>query len=505
MFNKDFYPTPVGVITKMFEPITYISKDGTQSYLIKGKRILEPSAGKGDILDYIVNTFGGHWGDNGIKNKCYSLEIEPELCSILKDKQYNILGNDFLDFNTHLTFDLIVMNPPFSKGASHLLKAWDVSKGGKIICLLNESTYTNPYTKERKELKILIDKYGTVDYLGDAFVNSERKTSVNVIIVRLDKPNTNTEDDFIFSGLDEDNFKVGEFKTYNELADRNILKSYELSYKASIEAYKELLQAQSKLNHYRQDICFLQTKRTNNNGDTELVESKTDYAAKFQKYIEESNVEAWKVFLQKSKFTRYLTKKIRKEFDTRFDTQKLISFTEENMVNMLETLFFSQDNLLLDCIEEVFDEMTAYSYNKISEVGWKTNDAWRVNKKVILPNKIRLNYNTFEINWDSNEELNDIDRAMCYVSGLNYENIDTIANSLKQKFIEIQDSGYSTSKNLAESTFFKMRFYKKRTLHLHFKNEYFWQQFNYKVAQKKGFPLPTKMSFDTDYPTFIKN
>ena len=39
-----------------------------------------------------------------------------------------------------------------------------------------------------------------------------------------------------------------------------------------------------------------------------------------------------KVFLQKSKFTRYLTKKIRKEFDTRFDTQKLISFTGSGLL-----------------------------------------------------------------------------------------------------------------------------------------------------------------------------
>ena len=43
MFNKDFYPTPENLISKMF------SKVNKKSI----KNILEPSAGKGNIVDYL--------------------------------------------------------------------------------------------------------------------------------------------------------------------------------------------------------------------------------------------------------------------------------------------------------------------------------------------------------------------------------------------------------------------------------------------------------------------
>ena len=42
IFNRDFYPTPIDVIEKML-----IGVD------ISGKIILEPSAGSGNIVDYL--------------------------------------------------------------------------------------------------------------------------------------------------------------------------------------------------------------------------------------------------------------------------------------------------------------------------------------------------------------------------------------------------------------------------------------------------------------------
>ena len=53
----------------------------------------------------------------------------------------------------------IVMNPPFSAGAAHLLKARDVMQdGGKIRCLLNAETLRNPCTNERKELAAKLEE-----------------------------------------------------------------------------------------------------------------------------------------------------------------------------------------------------------------------------------------------------------------------------------------------------------------------------------------------------------
>ena len=47
MFNKDFYPTPESLIMRMFMKI---EKEQTMN-------ILEPSAGKGNIVDYFQDKY----------------------------------------------------------------------------------------------------------------------------------------------------------------------------------------------------------------------------------------------------------------------------------------------------------------------------------------------------------------------------------------------------------------------------------------------------------------
>ena len=44
MFTKNFYPTPLHLINLMVE-----------GFAIEGKRILEPSAGKADIVNYLID------------------------------------------------------------------------------------------------------------------------------------------------------------------------------------------------------------------------------------------------------------------------------------------------------------------------------------------------------------------------------------------------------------------------------------------------------------------
>jgi len=65
--------------------------------------VLEPSAGKGDMVD-ILNK-------HGITNiDC--IEICHSLKKILELKGCNLVGSDFLEFNDK-KYDRIIMNPPF--------------------------------------------------------------------------------------------------------------------------------------------------------------------------------------------------------------------------------------------------------------------------------------------------------------------------------------------------------------------------------------------------------
>ena len=101
MFNKNFYPTPEKALDLLIG-----------NYNFHEKYVLEPSAGKGNIIDYIQ------------KNTKYvtidAVEVESDLQSILYDKDCMVVYDDFLKFETHSEYDLIVMNTPIYYGDKHL-------------------------------------------------------------------------------------------------------------------------------------------------------------------------------------------------------------------------------------------------------------------------------------------------------------------------------------------------------------------------------------------------
>ena len=106
MFGEQFYPTPRNVIETMYKCITNRS----------ARHYLEPSAGKGDIADYIKMYKHPETVD--------CIEIDPNLAHILKGKGYEVVGSDWLTYNDTCFYDVIMMNPPFANGVDHLLNRW---------------------------------------------------------------------------------------------------------------------------------------------------------------------------------------------------------------------------------------------------------------------------------------------------------------------------------------------------------------------------------------------
>ena len=111
MFNPEFYPTPADVIELMLK--------GQE---IENKIFLEPSAGKGDIVDYLTE-----YGAKSI----LTCEINEDLQTILKTKS-TFLNADFLTVKSEQIshIDFIVMNPPFSNADKHILHAYEIAPRG---------------------------------------------------------------------------------------------------------------------------------------------------------------------------------------------------------------------------------------------------------------------------------------------------------------------------------------------------------------------------------------
>ena len=100
--DNDYYPTPDSLLDEILKDIDWE----------RVKTILEPSAGKGSIAEYIRQRSkkyacdSWHSGEEIYGIDC--IEIEPELRAILKDKGFRVIHDDFLTLHTYKHYDLIV-------------------------------------------------------------------------------------------------------------------------------------------------------------------------------------------------------------------------------------------------------------------------------------------------------------------------------------------------------------------------------------------------------------
>jgi hypothetical protein len=194
--------------------------------------------------------------------------------------------------------------------------------------------------------------------------------------------------------------------------------------------------------------------------------------------------DTWTKILSHPGFQAILTERARnmmKEFRAR---QKRVDFNEANIKAMFEALMLKKDEIMTGAVLDAFDTMTAYHEdNRVYFEGWKSNKAWKVSRKVVLPYYIdHWSTGTFHLDYRRLESLNDIDRAMCVVSKRAYNDITTMPQALEASFRN--HPGWS------ESTFFELRYYKKGTLHAKFKDENLWNDFNLAAARGRNWLPP---------------
>lgn len=119
------FPTPHDIAEKMVE----------YADIEPGDRVLEPSAGTGNI----ISNMGAVWHENG--GSLTAVEINGSLCDNLRVEYplTKVENADFLSCNGDLgTFDRIVMNPPFVNGSDikHINHALTFLKpGGRLVAL----------------------------------------------------------------------------------------------------------------------------------------------------------------------------------------------------------------------------------------------------------------------------------------------------------------------------------------------------------------------------------
>jgi hypothetical protein len=479
IFNRDFYPTPIEVIEQM-------------QLDIEGDIILEPSAGSGNIIEYAMSNMA---------KEVIFCEIVPDLAEICKSKG-RFLKHDFLKVNSEdiSHINQIVMNPPFTADEKHIIHAWNIAPSGCIITsLCNTETIENFRYGGRFELKMLIENHGYVFHLGECFSTSERKTNVNVSCVKLYKPvnndNINFEGFYLDAEFDE---STGEgIITFNEV------KAIVNSYIGAVKCWDEFEIVNSKM-------CRLTSTFGANRGFKYDVSYGDTVTSKehFTKVIQRN---AWDYIFKLMNIGKFVTKGVNEDINKFINKQHNIPFTVKNIYKMLEIIVGTREQTMNRAIVEAVDNFTRHTNeNRYGIEGWKTNSGYMLNKKFITGwiseysfSGIGLGIREYNGNF---EKISDLTKALCFITGIDYDNIPKIGLSSVPKDDEgkhIKDSKRNGNYLMYENSFkpntwydwgfFEFKVFKKGSGHFKFKDVKVWEQLNRQYAKIKGQVLPEKI------------
>lgn len=530
--TSEFYPTPQSLVEKMIEGIDwrYVST------------ILEPSAGKGDILRKIARAEHGRGYYRKFDIDC--IEIDPNLRQILKynfsearedtlrtknrnleptsywneeTRRYvtieltesqkaekreveeelrtffsngiHIVHDNFLTYNPFKQYDLIIMNPPFSNGDRHLLKALKMQeKGGSIICLLNAETLRNPYTDTRKELVRQLNKYNAqIEYIENAFISAERRTGVEVALIKVSIEQVQEESD-IYNRLKEAEEYEDDFDpTVTDLEVSDFIKASVNMFNLEVKAGLELIRQYKAFVPYM--ACSFSDTFYSKEPILKLKVGDNDVKT-VNEYVKRVRSKYWRALLANPKFVGKLTSKLQTEYQENVGKLEAYDFTEFN----IRTLSAEMNAQIKRGVEEeiiaMFDRLTEeHSYypecskNRHLYDGWKTNKAHKIGKKVIIPcYGVWCEWSGKPREYEARKVLEDIERILNFLDGGMTADVD-LWNNLELSFKR------GDTKNI-ELKYFTATFYKKGTVHLVFTCPELIERFNIYAAQNKSWLPP---------------
>jgi hypothetical protein len=420
--NFEFYPTPETLAIKAVHK--FKSKDF--------KRILEPSAGRGDLL----KPFDSAFRYNKDKIDCIELDLNNQ--AILREKGYSVVDSDFMQFSGSALYSHIIMNPPFSVGVDHALKAWELLYNGEVVCILNAETIKNPYSAKRKLLVNLIEQHGSVEFLEDAFLDpdTQRKTQVEIALIHMEKKGDIQHD--YFTDLQVDNGETLDYKDKQELAIKGSTISNAVTvFNTAVNMAKKAAIAQEEANYYAR----LLGKPLNQMNEQESV-SPDNLITAFNATYDDLKKRAWTNVLNSTEFRKHLSSKAYDKLSNDFEQVSKLSFTESNIRAFLIGLIQGKSDMNMQMLLDCFDEITKYHHgNRAYYRGWKSNtrhkeQAYRVQMtRFILPVR-GYRYDSF-LDCSMKRKLADFDKVFAMLDGKNESGIglefvfDNMFNLLK--------------------------------------------------------------------------
>ena len=452
---QQYYPTPAELgerLAKMIEK--------------PQPPILEPSAGTGNLIQAFQKAhMYNRWDSRYSENDFHCVEINPERAAALKGNDFAVIWDDFLTFNPLMPYRTIIMNPPFHDGAKHLQHALNIlADGGEIACILNAETIKNPYTNERRAL--IQELEAAEDYQVEYVQSAFEDTDVEVALIHVKKkPSTVRSATF-------EHFKR------TVVAERRQTDPQALIHHGEVNALIDLYHAEVKTALALYDeIQNYNSLTGGKDGYERLFEIKLrSHGQGHSGIVKAINYNYWYRLLHSKELDRLLTSDACRDYSSKLREMEEYEFNERNILqlkaDLTKNLFGSIDAAIMKVWHNFTDRFALAEYSKNIHYynGWKTNKAFKCNRKVIIP---LYAFSKLWNEWDVigiKETLSDIEKAMNYLDCGRTEGSDML-----ERLTAAKEMGFH--RNIV-TKFFTVALYKKGTCHLTFNDEPLLKKFN---------------------------
>ena len=492
--KKTFYPTPEPLAKKLLEGIDW-------PYV---ESILEPSAGKGDLARVCAGLLYEHhysnyhfypesdwsWDEAISRADIDCIEIDPALRGVLTDQNLRVVHDDFLTFETQKRYHLIAMNPPFDQGAAHLLKALDMSaRGGIVCCILNAETLRNPYTDQRRELvKKLLDYEAEIEYVQDAFVDAERSTDVEIALVRVNIPMVKIDSSFMDEMRKAPTYKTSTVASeYADMVRYNEIDEWVNRHNFEVACGIRLIEEWSAMEPHI--LAHPDGERADPILTLKVRSGSSELDVTINEYVRQTRLKYWRAIFQHKTFTDKLTSNLLRDLQDSVNKFKDYEFSAYNILTLIVQMNSRVVRGVEDTIVKLFDDWTARSYyedspNRHYYNGWKTNECWRVGKKVIIP--FYDAYSSWSKRFQAYSVISafrDIEKVFDFLDSGRTDWPGTLTHA----FEVAESTGHTRN---IETKYFTCTFYKKGTAHLVFKDLDLLEKFNLFASLHKGWLPP---------------
>lgn len=173
----------------------------------------------------------------------------------------------------------------------------------------------------------------------------------------------------------------------------------------------------------------------------------------------------WRQTIELTGFNKYMDKKARQEFSDSLEKNPP-EFTVDNVRSTLLSSYQQAETFMNRGIVELFRNLGA---------NYKTNDAFKIGKKLILRNWFTVFCGSLSVNYNQEPEMNDLDRVVRTLDGVEFK--EHLFSQSMRKVINTMEY---------EDEYFKIKAFKNGNAHLWLKREDITDKINDIIAAWYG-------------------